>query len=34
VKPIVPAVIPMDIVVQHFPRDAEKANTGGNILSP
>jgi hypothetical protein len=32
-RPIAP-VIPIDIVVQHFPRDAEKANTGGNILSP
>jgi hypothetical protein len=29
-----PAVIPIDIVVQHFPRDAEKANTGDNILLP
>jgi len=29
-----PAVIPIDIVVQHFPRDADKADTGGNILLP
>jgi hypothetical protein len=29
-----PPSFQIDIVVQHFPRDAENANTGGNILLP